>query len=360
MKIVSVRLGNRSYNVFIGAALKDLGRAIKRNRTSRGFQTPQKALVITQPFAKSGYVRLLEKSLCDANIQPIFSIIPSGEKVKNLRTVEKLYHECVKGKLDRTSCIIAFGGGVVGDIAGFVAATYLRGIPLVQVPTTLIAMVDSSIGGKTGVDLPEAKNFVGSFYQPVLVWMDPSTLESLPDREMRNGMAEVIKYGIISDEKLFKLLEKSISYSLPTLVTRCVKIKADIVSKDEREIRGLREILNFGHTLGHAIETVTNYTTYKHGEAISIGMCAAGSISERMRLWRAEENVKMQDLIRRAGLPVRLKKILSPNEILGVLKRDKKVRAGELRCVLPVRIGKVIVKKIPPELVLKGLETVQP
>lgn len=357
MKKIRVALGERSYPIYIGAKLKNLGCKIPRAK---------KALVVTQSFAKK-YQGAVRDSLRRAGIVATFSFIPEGEKYKNLKTVELLYEKCLKEKLDRNSCIIALGGGVVGDIAGFVAATYLRGISLIQVPTTLLAMVDSSIGGKVGVDMAEAKNYVGSIYQPTLVWIDESLLRTLPEREFRNGMAEVIKYGVIADKKLFESLEKNFSSShiatrnqLTAVIARCVSIKAQVVCKDERETKGLREILNFGHTLGHAIETITRYKEYSHGEAISIGMCAAGLIAEKLALWKTEEQKRLKKLLLKTGLPILLRKRISEESIAHVLMRDKKVRGGELRYVLPITIGKVIVKKIPLKLALEGLRSVQP
>lgn len=357
MKKIIVRLGERSYPIWIGVSLKNLGSKIESAR---------KALIVTQPFAKK-YEKIAANSLLRSKIQPSFVYLPTGEKQKNLQTVQALYHKCLQEKLDRSSCIIALGGGVVGDIAGFVAATYLRGISLIQVPTTLLAMVDSSIGGKVGVDLAEAKNYVGSIYQPTLVWIDETVLQTLPEREFRNGLAEVIKYGVIADKNLFEILEKNLSlpltaYCLPlrTIIPRCVSIKARIVSKDERETKGLREILNFGHTLGHAIETLTHYREYSHGEAISIGMCAAGAIAQKLGLWNSENQRRLTNLLFRTGLPLFLRKRLSEKSVATVLMRDKKLREGELRYVLPVRIGKVIVKKIPLKLALAGLRSVQP
>lgn len=350
MKKIQISLGRRSYPIYIGATLKNLGSKI---------QSAKKALVVTQPFAKK-YKRVMSDSLRRAGIEFSFTFFPQGEKQKNLKTVERLYSKCVEKKLDRTSCIIALGGGVVGDVAGFVAATYLRGISLIQVPTTLLAMVDSAIGGKVGVDLPEAKNYVGAIYQPRLVWIDESVLKTLPEKEFRNGMAEVIKYGVIADKKLFELLEKNSDLSLTTIISCCVSIKAQVVSKDERETRGLREILNFGHTLGHAIESVTDYKTYTHGEAISIGMCAAGAIAGKLCLWQDQNQKRLKNLLQKMGLPISLKKRLPEKEIADTMMRDKKVRAGELRYVLPVKIGQVILKTIPLKLALHGLRSVQP
>ena len=362
MKEINVSLGERSCKILAGARLDDLGVSVKKHVLYKGLP-PGKALIITNPALKA-LARIAAKSLLRARIVSSEVLIPAGERSKNLRSVEKLYHVCVRENMDRSSCIVALGGGVIGDMAGFAAATYLRGISLVQVPTTLLAMVDSGIGGKTGVDLPEAKNFVGAFYQPKLVLTDPRTLETLPEREFISGMAEVIKYGVISDAKLFRTLENFSPYSagsakLPEIIFRCAKIKADVVSKDERETKGLREALNFGHTIGHAVETLTEYKTYKHGEAVALGMCAAGHISRMLGIWNAEDSIRMENLISAAGLPVRLRKPLSAEKALRVIFRDKKTQSGELRFVLPVRIGKVIVRKITAKIALKGFEYIR-
>ena len=223
-------------------------------------------------------------------------------------------------------------------------------------------MVDSSIGGKTGVDLPEAKNFVGAFYQPGLVWADIGTLKTLPQRELSNGMAEAVKYGVIADASLFGLLEKRMpelldarSPVLPRVVAACAQIKADVVSEDEKETRGLREILNFGHTWGHAIETFTGYREYKHGEAISIGMCAAGRMARELGTWSEKDQGRMEQLLADARLPLKLKTRLPSKRMMEILARDKKNRSGKLRFVIPLRIGKVAVREVSPGTALKGL-----
>src|SRR3989338_5108685 len=322
MILIRPRLKNSSYPICVGCSLKDLGKGIQKfifhlNRT------PNKALLVTHPSIKNLYGSLIMKSLTHSKIKSSFAFFPEGEEYKNLKTVQLLYKKCIEAKLDRTSWIVALGGGVIGDTAGFVAATYLRGIPLIHVPTTLLAMVDSSIGGKVGVDLAEAKNSIGAFYQPALVWSDLETLKTLPKAELKNGMA-------------------------------------DVISQDEKETKGLREILNFGHTLGHAIETETGYSAYKHGEAISIGMCAAGFIAEKFRMWSASENLRLSRILKSAGLPIRLKKTLPLKNLLTLLFRDKKVLSEDLRFVLPTQIGKVVVKKIPSALALQGIQSIEP
>jgi len=258
--------------------------------------------------------------------------------------------------IDRRSLVVALGGGVVGDMAGFAAATFLRGVPLVQVPTTLLAMVDSAVGGKTGVDLREGKNLAGAFYQPVMVLADTATLETLPPRQLRNGMAEVIKYGVIKDRRLFDSLQRigekermPSAKEFDEIIRRCCRIKAGVVEIDEREEKGVREILNFGHTFGHAIETLTGYKTYNHGEAVAIGMVLAGRLAQRLGIFHEQE--RLENVIRAFGLPTEVKGFLPAQKIIAIMIKDKKVRNGKLRFVLPVSIGKIIVREVPPDAV---------
>lgn len=279
--------------------------------------------------------------------------IPDGEKYKTLQTVEKLYKEFLKCKVDRSTPILALGGGVVGDVAGFAAATYLRGLPLVQIPTTLLAQVDSSVGGKTGVDLSAGKNLVGSFYQPKLVYIDVSVLKTLPQREVLCGSAEVIKYGAIANESLFALLEKRLTsflhldpQLLKKVVKECVKIKADVVEKDEKETLGIRALLNFGHTLGHAVETLSGYHAYSHGEAVAIGMAFAVQMSKDLGLTKAWTVDRLINLIHEMGLPHQIP-AYSKNAYLQVMARDKKMIKGKIRYVLLKKMGNAVTELLP-------------
>jgi 3-dehydroquinate synthase len=272
-------------------------------------------------------------------------LMNDAEAAKNLITAEKLHRSLVRAGIDRHSLLIAIGGGVVGDVAGFVASTCLRGIPLVQIPTTLIAQVDSAVGGKTGVNLPEGKNLVGTFYPARLVLVDPATLKSLPERQYRSGLAEVIKYGVIADAKLFSYLEKNFDAllrrdpsALAYIIPRSLEIKAYVVSRDERE-SGLREILNFGHTFGHALETITNYRVYQHGEAVAWGMMAAALLGHEIHLTPADEVSRIVSLVRRMG-PLPLWPNVPPKKLIAAMHSDKKARAGKLRFVLAPKIGK--------------------
>ncbi|HMD09990.1 MAG TPA: 3-dehydroquinate synthase [Candidatus Acidoferrum sp.] len=274
-------------------------------------------------------------------------LMNDAETAKNLRTVEKLSRSMVRGEIDRHSLIIAVGGGVVGDVAGFAASACLRGVALVQIPTTLIAQVDSAVGGKTGVNLPEGKNLVGTFYPARLVLVDSAMLKSLPERQYRGGLAEVIKYGIIADARLFAFLEKNFDAvlrrdpaALAYIIPRSLEIKAQVVSRDERE-SGLREILNFGHTFGHALETITNYRTYQHGEAVAWGMMAAALLGHEIGLTPADEVSRIVSLVRRLG-PLPPWPRVPPKKLIDAMHSDKKARAGKLRFVLARKIGKAI------------------
>ena len=294
------------------------------------------------------YGRATHATLADAGFEPVLITVPAGETAKSLKTVQFCYDQIVAQRFERKSFIVALGGGVVGDLAGFVAATYLRGVPFVQVPTTLLAQVDSSVGGKVGVNLAAGKNLVGAFYQPRLVLCDLDTLASLPAREYRSGLAEVIKYGIIYDAALFARLERQMSAllkrepkSLAAIVARCCEIKTAVVRQDETE-SGLRAILNFGHTIGHALEAISNYHKYLHGEAISIGQVAAARLSVRLLGLPPAHVERIATLFRRAGLPTEIKLRHHQRQgFLAAMKLDKKVSRGEIKFVLARRIGKV-------------------
>lgn len=275
--------------------------------------------------------------------------VPAGETAKSVKVVEQCYDALAKHRLERKSFIVALGGGVVGDLAGFVAATYLRGIAFVQVPTTLLAQVDSSVGGKVGVNLKSGKNLVGAFHQPRLVLCDIDALRSLPLREFRAGLAEVIKYGIIYDAPLFARLERDLTKllkrepkTLTEVIARCCEIKAEVVGQDETE-SGLRAILNFGHTIGHAIENISGYGKYLHGEAISIGQVAAAMISVPVLGMPGAEAERIREIFKRAGLPITISLNQGQRKrLLAAMQLDKKVSGGEVKFVLAKKIGEVI------------------
>jgi 3-dehydroquinate synthase len=290
--------------------------------------------------------------------KPHIHFMDDGESAKNLATVEKLARSLVKAGADRQSLLIAVGGGVTGDVAGFVAASYLRGVALIQVPTTVVAQVDSSIGGKTGVNLPEGKNLVGAFYPPRLVLVDPGVLKSLPEREFRGGLAEVIKYGVIADAKLFAFLEANMEAilrrdpaALAHIIRRSIEIKAQVVSRDEKE-SGLRESLNFGHTFGHALESATHYKRFQHGEAVAWGMMCAALLGHESIHTPPDSVSRIVALVRRMG-PLPQWPNTAPQVLLEFMRSDKKVRAGKLRFVLTPRIGRAAsYDGIPEKVVL--------
>ena len=272
-------------------------------------------------------------------------VMNDGESAKNLRTVELLARDLVKSGADRRSLLVAVGGGVVGDVAGFAAASYLRGVALVHVPTTVVAQVDSSIGGKTGVNLPEGKNLVGAFYPPRMVLSDPELLRTLPEREFRGGLAEMIKHAVIADAEMFAYLEKNMEkvegrdrLALDYLIPRNVAIKARVVSRDERE-SGLREVLNFGHTFAHALESVTHYKRYQHGEAVAWGMMTAALLGHEIGITHANDVSRIVSLVRRIG-PLPPWPRVPAQALIAAMHSDKKARAGKLRFVLTPRIGK--------------------
>jgi 3-dehydroquinate synthase len=275
-------------------------------------------------------------------------VLPAGEPTKCLESVVKLYDELTAMRADRHTVVVALGGGVIGDLAGFVAATYARGLPLLMLPTSLLAQVDSSVGGKVGINLPRAKNIIGAFHQPVGVWIDTETLNSLPARELRCGLAEVVKYGVILDAAFFGELEtraQSIldrrGEALRSIVGRCCRLKADVVAKDEREETGLRAVLNFGHTVGHAIEAVAGYDgAFQHGEAVAAGMVAECHLAKRLGWIGPEVTLRLSRLLERFGLPVAISG-LDPDRLIDAMGRDKKNQRGKVRFVLPRALGHV-------------------
>jgi 3-dehydroquinate synthase len=338
---VHVQLGGRSYPIHIGSGeLTDVA-ALCRERLAGS-----RIFIITDETVNALYGDRLAAAFEQAGYSVTQAVAPPGEATKSMEWYGRLCERAAEAQLDRASAIVAFGGGVIGDLAGFVAATYMRGIQLVQIPTTLLAMVDSAVGGKTGINLPQGKNLVGAFHQPALVVCDLDLLRSLPRREFSAGLAEVIKYGIIRDPELFEFLEKNVTSILAGdtsatahIVARSCAIKAAVVSADERE-SGERAILNFGHTLGHAIEQASNYARYLHGEAIGIGMVYAARLSARVRGLPASDVERIRALVERAGLPVAAPE-LAWSDLRRAITVDKKGVAGMPRFVLARRIGDV-------------------
>jgi 3-dehydroquinate synthase len=335
---IAIDSENGRYQVVYGAGV--LSSAAMRIK-SLGKNTG--VFLLCSPRVARHWRRKFERALRSAGLRRTV-IFDDREQSKNIATVERVCRELVRAGADRRALLVAAGGGVVGDVAGFVAASYLRGVGLLHVPTTLVAQVDSAIGGKTGVNLPEGKNLVGAFYSSRLVLADPLTLATLPAREFRSGLYEVIKYGVIGDPRLFAFLEGSIealalrdAKALDFVIPRCVQAKAKVVSRDERE-SGLREILNFGHTFAHAFETATAYRKYLHGEAVGWGMIAASRLAGRMGLLPAEEATRIERLVRRVG-PLPSLPATKPSRLIEIMHADKKVRGGKLRLVLTRKIG---------------------
>lgn len=358
MQTISVNLPSNSYNILISSgSLPQLGSEMEKLNLGK------KVLLVSNPEIFDYYGQTCLQSLENAGFETYTHLIPAGESYKKLESIEKVYDTALENHLERSSTLVALGGGVIGDMTGFAAATWLRGVNFVQVPTSLLAMVDASVGGKTGVNHPQGKNLIGAFYQPKLVFIDPSVLKTLPVREFRAGMAEVIKYGIIWDADLFTKLEQaedidsfaSINQELlQTILVRSTQAKADVVSQDEKEA-GIRAILNYGHTIGHAVESLTNYQQFVHGEAVAIGMVAAGRIATEMGLWTEEEAHRQDKLIAKTKLPTQIPPELDINAILETLKSDKKVKAGKVRFILPTQIGEVKITDRVTEDIIRGV-----
>lgn len=358
MQVVRVELGDRSYQIRIEAGiLKDLGPALR----SLGFSS--RIGLLSNPTVYGIYGGTVMASLRDAGFSAAEIIIPDGESFKNLATVEAIYGKLLDAKLDRRSCLVALGGGVIGDITGFAASTYMRGIDFIQVPTTLLSQVDSSVGGKTGVNHPLGKNMIGTFWQPRLVWIDPVTLRTLAVRELRAGMAEVIKYGIIRDADFFGFLESSRDAVMSLdqdvmsrIIKRSCEIKAEVVAEDERE-GGLRAILNCGHTIGHAVETVTRYERYLHGEAVAIGMYLEARLASHTGGIESGQLQRIGDILDAYGLPAELPDNIDIEALLAAIEIDKKTVNGALTFILPDRIGSVRIERgVPPAAVRKALQ----
>jgi 3-dehydroquinate synthase len=355
---INVNLAERSYIIYIDTGLlKNVGNILTEIGVGHD------VVVITNPKVGYFYADTLVAQLKETGFEPKVIEIPDGEEYKNLKTVAYLYDKLTEIHAHRKTTLIALGGGVIGDIVGFVAATFMRGIPFVQIPTTLLAQVDSSVGGKTGVNLTTAKNMVGAFWQPQVVIIDPDVLKTLSLRELKSGLSEVIKYGMIKDADFFEYLEKNINQierletsAMIHIIASSCKIKAEVVESDERE-EGLRAILNFGHTIGHAIESQTSYKIFRHGEAISIGMATAAKIAARLGMFPKKDVSRLITLLQMAGLPARFKD-LSPNDLLQAMSLDKKrVSHEHIRFILPKKIGCVMmVEDLSPELIIDVLK----
>ena len=344
---ILVPLGDRTYPIYIGSnILDDLPLHLEE------VEFPQRIALITNDKVNGLFGDQVLNSLRSSGYSVTLILISDGEEFKNLATLEQIYYELIKNNFDRGTGLIALGGGIIGDIVGFAAATFLRGVPFVQIPTTLLAQVDSSVGGKTAVNHSLGKNLIGAFYQPQLVLIDVNTLNSLDSREVSAGLAEVVKYGIIKDHDFFCWLEANIesieareTSSLISAVKRSCQIKADIVEVDEKE-GSIRAYLNYGHTFGHAVETLAGYGQWKHGEAVSIGMVVAAKISQSLDMCSAEDVARIVGILKRLNLPVEPPKF-PLNDYVSAMQRDKKVKQGTLTLILNQQIGNVLLKMVP-------------
>jgi 3-dehydroquinate synthase len=339
---IQVSLGERSYSIAFTTG----------ELSSKAIETIQRLspvshVVVIADQAVEPHVQILQQSFRKLELRQNTIFVKSGEGSKSFDQITELWNQMLEAKTDRASVIVAVGGGVIGDLAGFAAASYARGLRFLQIPTTLLAMVDSSVGGKTGINLPKAKNMVGAFWQPSAVIIDTSTLETLADREYRSGLAEIVKYGVILDPQLFHYLEINADAVLkrdPTclrhIIMRSCELKAQVVEQDERETTGLRAILNYGHTFAHAIEAATAYGQLLHGEAVAIGMNMAARLAVQLGMFTHEETQRQLNLLQRFQLPTEFSEV-SPEKLWSLMQHDKKVEQGQLRFILPTRIGHV-------------------
>jgi 3-dehydroquinate synthase len=353
---VKLDLGDRGYSIEVGSGTLDsLGQQAKQLGLGRS------VMLISDSNVNPLYGEQARASLTAAGFSHHTAVFEAGEGSKHLSTISMLFDSMVEAGLDRKSSVVALGGGVVGDIAGFAAACYMRGVFFIQVPTTLLAMIDSSVGGKTGVDHPGGKNLIGAFHQPQSVLIDIDTLKTLPPREIRTGMAEMIKHGVIWSEALLEKIENSLEDLLaikgevlgPIIAENC-RIKAQVVEKDEREA-GLRAILNYGHTVGHALESITGYSQYTHGEAVAVGMLVEARVAQRMGIFTTTGVERIQRIIERTGLPTAMPE-LDEEALMQHMRRDKKAREGRLNLALPTEIGHAeVFKDVDASLIIECL-----
>ena len=349
---VKVELGDRSYPIYIGSGL------IERPELVAPHLGSGKVVVITNALVAPLYLPKVEELFADRFAEAI--VLPDGEEHKNLDTVAGIYDRLMAGKYDRKTTLVALGGGVIGDITGFVAATYQRGVPFVQIPTTLLAQVDSSVGGKTGVNHPRGKNMIGAFYQPECVLIDTDVLASLPVREVKAGLAEVLKYGLIIDAEFFDWLEANAAEicalghaAVTRAIRRCCEIKADVVRRDERE-GGVRALLNLGHTFGHAIETASGYGTWLHGETVAMGMLMAADLSLRLGWLSGAQATRIRMVLEeKYGMPVIPPADITEERYLDLMASDKKVEQGTIRFILLQAIGKAVIEGGVDETLLR-------
>ena len=348
-KQIVVKTQQRNYPVLIG---RDLGMSLVR--AIQKIMPQGKILIVTHPNLFRIYGKHLVHLLNRVGLKTLSMTLPQGEASKSQKFVSKIYSTLLRHHFTRSDAVLALGGGVIGDVGAFAASTYMRGLRLIHVPTSLLAQVDSAIGGKTAIDLAQGKNLIGTFYQPHLVACDVSTLRTLPMVDLKAQLAEVIKYGVIQKPALFSYLEKNMARilkkdlnALEHIVKVSVQIKARVVALDEEEKKGIREILNYGHTFAHAFETVGKYKKLSHGQAVALGMICAARLAVNLKIFSRQEEARQMFLIQKAGLPTSLKPFsFSASQVIKVMKHDKKVKNGHIRFVLPQKIGKVIVRPI--------------
>lgn len=344
-KTLHVALGDNSYPIVVGTALlSSVGELLTPHAKSH------KVLIVLDTYVKTCYLPIVLKSLKDVGFDVHTIEVSGGEESKSLTQFSRIQDRLVEHQLDRGSMLIALGGGVIGDLAGFAAAVYMRGIPYVQIPTTLQAQVDASVGGKTAINHPKGKNLIGAFHQPKLVVIDVDTLKTLPQRDIRAGLIEVIKMGVIRDEPLFERVEERLEAILNLddtilieMISQACINKAEIVAKDEKESR-LRMVLNYGHTFGHALEALTHYNRYRHGEAVSIGMNCAARLAANLGMFSETDFQRQRTLLKRVKLPIAFPTNLTPEALCDAMYLDKKTLGGKLRLILPTRIGEVVIR----------------
>ena len=356
MQTLTVNLSDRSYPIHVGAEMIERAGQLMQQAGLLG-----KVAIVTNPTVAQLYLDPVHEALSQAGFETTPVLLPDGEEHKTLKSLSTIYDRLVAERFERKSCVLALGGGVIGDLAGFAAATYLRGIPYVQVPTTLLAQVDSSVGGKTGVNHDAGKNLIGAFYQPKLVLIDVAALRSLPRRELIAGLAEVIKYGIISDRYLFELLEQNLEKILALdrelltqVIVRSCENKVRVVEADERE-DDYRAVLNFGHTIGHALEAATGYRQFLHGEAVGIGMVKAAALSVQQGFCDPKSFERITRLIKKAGLPTEFPPGMSVSSLVQGMEVDKKAAGGQIKFVISEGLGKTRFHWLAPGEILNAL-----
>ena len=378
---ILVNLGDRAYEIEIrsGSLHQVGGETARMTRDGDASGLGRKAFVLTHPAIHRSWGDPVVQSLSQSGFEVVEAVIPAGERQKSPARLTDLLRRMLDGGLDRNSVLVALGGGVVGDLGGLAAALYMRGIPYVQIPTTLLAMVDSSVGGKTAIDLDDAKNAVGVFHQPSAVFIDPEVLATLPKREIRAGLAEVVKYGVLGDATFFEWIHRNAAALLalePDVIAHAVKrsieMKARLVEADEFDRTGARAVLNLGHTVGHALEALGGYRLYRHGEAVAVGLVAAARIAEKMGVAEAPLSETIATTLQALGLPVRPKcgpgvrtdgrsgnPFVDPEALLAAMRKDKKTLGGELNFILPVRIGATVPRKVQDDLVLETVREME-